>query len=201
MTTWRSTLFLQLPHERYSLPKSMTVKPSIVTVPAPLCWITLSEAPWAPPPETVPSPSPFRERASCQVVSILNCVFYGIWELTLAHGNPPHVLDCARPLAVHALDLIRADNSVLERRAVLEDENGVRITALVLAGALDATAVGLHATVEGAGDGFGCIVGDGALGCGNGQRGALQEVEEVFRGLGRRRRSGGGGKSQDGSSD
>ena len=63
-TTWRSALCLQLPHERYSLPKSATWKPSMVTVPAPLCWITLSAAPVAPPPVMVASPSFLRVRAS-----------------------------------------------------------------------------------------------------------------------------------------
>src|SRR5205085_7270542 len=42
---------LQLPHERYSLPKSWTWNPSMMTVPpGPLCWMTLSEACSAPPP-------------------------------------------------------------------------------------------------------------------------------------------------------
>jgi hypothetical protein len=45
MTTLRLALCLQLPQERYSVPNVSTVKPSMVTVPAPLCWMTLSEAP------------------------------------------------------------------------------------------------------------------------------------------------------------
>lgn len=53
----------------------------------------------------------------------------------LAHGRPPHVLDGAAALAVHALDLVLANDGVLERRAVLEDEDGVAVVALVLTGA------------------------------------------------------------------
>lgn len=53
----------------------------------------------------------------------------------LAHGRPPHVLDGAAALAVHALDLVLADDGVLERRAVLEDEDGVAVVALVLTSA------------------------------------------------------------------
>lgn len=45
MTTWRSPCSSQLPQERYNLPKSETWKPSMVTVPTPLCWMTLSLAP------------------------------------------------------------------------------------------------------------------------------------------------------------
>lgn len=40
--------------------------PSMVTVPLPLCWTTLSEADWAPPPLTSALPSPLMERASSQ---------------------------------------------------------------------------------------------------------------------------------------
>src|SRR4051812_23651652 len=46
---------LQLPHERYSLPKSSTWNPSMTTVPpvVPLGWNTFSEACNAPPPRIV----------------------------------------------------------------------------------------------------------------------------------------------------
>lgn len=66
------------------------------------------------------------------------------------------------------LDLVLADDGVLQRGTVFEDEDGVRVTALCLARARDATAVGLEATVEGAGDGLGGAVGDAALGRGDG---------------------------------
>lgn len=56
-------------------------------------------------------------------------------QRVLAHGRPPHVLDGAAALAVHALDLVLADDGVLERRAVLEDEDGVAVVALGLSGA------------------------------------------------------------------
>ena len=65
------------------------------------------------------------------------------------------------------LDLVGADDDVLEGAAVGNLEDGVLAAAFGLAGALLATAVGLHATVEGTGDDLGGLVGDGALGSGN----------------------------------
>lgn len=47
-----------------------------------------------------------------------------------------------------ALDLVGTDDHVLEGGAVLELEDSVLVTALSLAGALDATTVGLHATLK-----------------------------------------------------
>ena len=69
MTTWRSAFVLQFPHARYSLPNVSTVKLEIVTVPAPLCWMTLSVAPVAPPPVTWALPLPLRVRASSQTAA------------------------------------------------------------------------------------------------------------------------------------
>jgi hypothetical protein len=76
---------------------------------------------------------------------------------------------------VDTLDLVSADNGVLEGGAILEDEDGVLIAAFLLAAALDATAVGLHTAVEGAADGLGGGVGHAALGGGDGEGGALVE--------------------------
>jgi hypothetical protein len=70
--TLRRTEFLQLPQERYSLPKLSALKPSMVTVPAPLCWMILSSAPWAPPPMTLALPSPLMESASMNQISFLS---------------------------------------------------------------------------------------------------------------------------------
>jgi hypothetical protein len=53
---------------------------------------------------------------------------------------------------VDALDLVSANDQVLKSGAVLELEDGVAVTALGLSSALDTTAVGLHATIEGARD-------------------------------------------------
>jgi hypothetical protein len=41
----------QVPHERYSLPAPWTQNESMMTVPALLCWTTLSTAFLAPPPD------------------------------------------------------------------------------------------------------------------------------------------------------
>lgn len=58
-----------------------------------------------------------------------------------------HTLDGAGTLAVDALDLVGTNDNVLEGGAVLELEDGVLVAAFGLAGALDATTVGLHATL------------------------------------------------------
>lgn len=96
-------------------------------------------------------------------------------ESILADLLPPDVFDGARALTVDTLDLVSTDDGVLEGGAVLEDEDGVAVAALDLASALDATAVGLHATVESTGDVLDLLVGDGALGGGDGERSALLE--------------------------
>lgn len=99
------------------------------------------------------------------------------------------------------LDLVLADDGVLEGGAVLKDEDGVGVSALLLAAALDAAAVGLVATVKGAGDGLGRLVGDAALGGGDGQGGALLELEEVVGGLGGRAGDDGGHEGEHGGDD
>lgn len=48
----------------------------------------------------------------------------------------PNVLDGARALAMNALDLVLANDGVLEGAAGLDSEHGVLITTLVLASAL-----------------------------------------------------------------
>lgn len=78
--------------------------------------------------------------------------------------------------------LTLADNGVLEGTAVLDDEDGVRVATLSLASAADTTAVGLHATVEGARDGLSLFVGDRALGAGDRDGGALLHGESISRG-------------------
>jgi hypothetical protein len=55
----------------------------------------------------------------------------------LADGRPPDILDGAASLAVDTLDLVLADNGVLERGAVLQDEDGIAVIALFLAGTLE----------------------------------------------------------------
>ena len=78
--------------------------------------------------------------------------------------------------------LTLADNGVLEGTAVLDDEDGVRVATLSLASAADTTAVGLHATIEGARDGLSLLVGDRALGAGDRDGGALLHGEGISRG-------------------
>lgn len=94
-------------------------------------------------------------------------------ESILADLLPPDVLDGARALAVNTLDLVSANDGVLEGSTVLEDEDSVGVATLLLASALDATAVGLHATVKDTGDVLDTLVGDGSLGGGDGERSAL----------------------------
>lgn len=75
------------------------------------------------------------------------------------------------------LDLVRADDDVLEGTAVLDDEDGVRVAALFLTRARDSTAVGLHATVKGlAVDLVDLVEGDAALRVGDREGVALREL-------------------------
>lgn len=92
------------------------------------------------------------------------------------------------------LDLVGADDGVLEGGSVLEDKDGVGVATLSLASAVNATAVGLHSTIERAGDFLRGIVGNRALGGRDGEVGALADGVAVG-GRGR------GGESQDGGSD
>ena len=78
-------------------------------------------------------------------------------------------LEGAGTHAVDALDLIGTDDDVLEGGTVLELEDGILVATLSLASALDTTAVCLEATVEGALDRLDRLVGDGALGGGDGE--------------------------------
>lgn len=84
------------------------------------------------------------------------------------------------------LDLVLSNDGVLESTAVLDDEDGVLVATLNLTSAADTTAVGLHATIEGATDGLRSLKGDGSLGGGDGKRGALGKGEGIVRGGGGR---------------
>ena len=84
-------------------------------------------------------------------------------ESILADGSPPDVLDRAAALTVDTLDLVLADDDVLEGSAVLQEEDGIRVATFLLTSARDATAVGLVPSVEGATDLLGFLVGHGAL--------------------------------------
>jgi hypothetical protein len=81
----------------------------------------------------------------------------------LANSIPPDILNGASTETVNTLVLVFTNDGVLEGSAVSEKEDSVSVTAFGLTTALDTTAVGLVATVEGAGDGLGSLVGDGAL--------------------------------------
>lgn len=105
-------------------------------------------------------------------------------------------LEGAGTLAVDTLDLVGTDDDVLEGGTVLELEDGVLVTALGLASALNTTAVGLEATVEGALDDLSGLVGDGALGGGDG------EAEATLNDLGSRGSRGADGEgAEKGGSD
>jgi hypothetical protein len=121
-------------------------------------------------------------------------------ERVFADIDPPDVLDGARALAVDTLDLVLADDGVLESGTVLELEDGVRVAALDLTGARGATAVGLHAAIEDAGDDLNGLVGDGALGGRDGEAGALVEAEKPGGSVGSRASGDGCDKRGDGES-
>lgn len=98
----------------------------------------------------------------------------------------------ARTKTVDALNLIRANDDVLEGGAVLELEDRVGGPALLLPGALDAAAVGFQTTVESARDDLGFLVRHGALG------GRDVEAVAALDELGGRR---GGGADGEGAED
>lgn len=134
----------------------------------------------------------------------------------LANINPPDVLDgagsCVKSvhlqyemlagvmltLAVNTLDLVLANDGVLEGASVLDEEDSVLVTTFNLTSALGTTAVGLHATIEGSADLLGLLVGNRALGGGDRERGTLGEREELARGGSSRA---GSGEASDGSND
>ena len=99
------------------------------------------------------------------------------------------------------LDLVLTNDNVGESGAVSQREDGVGVTAFSLTSAADTTAVGLEATVEGATDLLGLGEGLSTLGGGDGESVALVKAEEVVWSLVGRGSRGGGGESQDGSSD
>lgn len=71
---------------------------------------------------------------------------------------------------MNTLDLVSANDGVLQGTTVLNREDGVRIATLTL-GAAHAAAEGLHATIVGlvAGDDVGLVKGLAPLGCREGE--------------------------------
>ena len=94
-----------------------------------------------------------------------------------------------------------ANDGVLEGTAVLDDEDGVRVATLSLTSAGNTTAVGLKTTVEGTGDGLGLLVGDRALGLGDGDGGTLLHSESLSRGGSGRAGGNGGHEGSDSGDD
>lgn len=92
----------------------------------------------------------FDRESVCVIVNMCNeqCAD----ELTLADSRPPNVLNGTRTQAVNTLDLVGADNRVLERSSLREDENGVSIGTLYLTSARNATPVGLQTTIKDTGN-------------------------------------------------
>lgn len=90
-------------------------------------------------------------------------------EGILADSRPPDVGEGAATVAVDALNLVGADDDVGEGGALLEDEDGVGVTALSLASAGDTTVEHLHATIErlAGGDGLGGLEDGGTGGGGD----------------------------------
>lgn len=82
----------------------------------------------------------------------------------LTHRTPPHIRQRTGPKAMHALDLVRPDNHVGQRAAVLDLEHGVAVVAFILARAGLATVVHDHAAVEGVAgrDGLDGVEGGGS---------------------------------------
>lgn len=93
------------------------------------------------------------------------------------------------------------NDNVLQGGTVLEDEDGISVTALSLASALDTTAVGLETTVEGSANGLGLLEGNRALGLGDGESSTLGEAEELVGSLLSRAGNDGSHEGSGGSED
>lgn len=121
--------------------------------------------------------------------------------LTLTDCGPPDVLESTGALTVNAFDLVLANDDVTECGTVSERKDSVRIAALSLTSAADATAIGLEATVERASDHLGLGEGLSTLGGRDGDSSTLGETGKAFGGLVGGAGRGSSGESQDGSSD
>lgn len=121
-------------------------------------------------------------------------------EGVLADGAPPDVLEGAATLAVDTLDLVGADDDVAQRAALLDLEDGVRVATLSLTGAVDATVVDVHATIEGLASGDGLDIGQGGGAGGGGDIEAPLDVAGLG-GRGGRRLRGGDGTNGQGSDE
>jgi hypothetical protein len=99
---------------------------------------------------------------------------------------------------VDTLNLVLSNDDVLESTSVLDQEDGVLVATLSLTSAANTTAVGLHATIEGAADRLGGLEGNGTLGGGNGEGSALAKGESLAGGGDSRA---GGGEASGGSND
>lgn len=102
---------------------------------------------------------------------------------------------------MNSFNLVFANDGVLKSTAIFDQEDSIRITALVLASALNTTAISLHATVKGAGNLLGLLVGDGALGGRDWDGSAFLETEGLDGRGGGRAGGDGGHEGGDGSSD
>ena len=69
--------------------------------------------------------------------------------LTLADLLPPDIFNSAGTKAVNTLDLVSSNDGILESTSLLDDEDGIILSALDLAGAFNTAAVGLHASIKG----------------------------------------------------
>ena len=105
--------------------------------------------------------------------------------LTLADSLPPDVLNGAAALAVDTLNLVGADDGVLQGATILDDEDGVRVASLLLASAVNTTAKGLVLAVVGTIDLVGLVKGDRAGRVGNGEVGTTEELLCASAGLAR----------------
>jgi hypothetical protein len=141
-----------------------------------------------------------RERASVYIVS--HVLFQQTDRedkeiLTLTNSLPPNILNRARSLTVNTFNLVGTNNDVLQGTTVLDDEDCIRVAALVLARAGNATAVGLHSTVKGlAGDLVGLVEGDAALGFGEREGVPLCHFVGVGAGAVHGQRAGGEGEDE-----
>jgi hypothetical protein len=126
-------------------------------------------------------------------VGLLDYVWLPMEKMTILNG--------ASSLAVDTLDLILANDGVLESATVLDGEDGVLVSSLDLASARNTTAVGLHASIEDTRDNLRRLQGNRALGSRDWKGSTLVQAEELSGSVGSRASGDGRDKRSDGGSD
>lgn len=117
---------------------------------------------------TLNGPDPvFKDKASIKESNVSEVYFIHPLEIiyTFANGLPPNIFDRAGAHAVHSLDLVGANDDILQSASILDPEDSILVTTLTLR-ALNPATICLHTAVEGhvSTDDLGLLQGHASLG-------------------------------------